>query len=126
VLQGIRDSLLDELYAGEWGAHENDIKKVVESRKGTKKYVQDEVLAQADLVWFIINSLDGRVFVCGSSKGMGEGVQESLVKVAMDKGNLREEDAKEFWDKKKASYHYVTVSLSSLCSMLFICTNVFS
>src|SRR5204862_7760222 len=31
VLQGIRDSLLDELYKGEWGVHEAKVKKVVES-----------------------------------------------------------------------------------------------
>ncbi|KAF8469158.1 hypothetical protein BDZ91DRAFT_792915 [Kalaharituber pfeilii] len=108
VLQGIRDSLLDELYSGEWGVHETKIRRVVESRVGTGRYVQEEVKAQADLVWFIINSLDGRVFVCGSSKGMGEGVEEALVEVAMSKGRLSREEAREFWRKKKEGYQYVT------------------
>jgi sulfite reductase alpha subunit-like flavoprotein len=109
VLQGVRDSLLDELYSGEWGVHENEVKKVVQSRKhsGKGKYVQDEVLAQADLVWFIINSLDGRVFVCGSSKGMGEGVEEALIAVAMKKGNLGHDEAKNFWNLKKEVGQYV-------------------
>lgn len=109
VLQGVRDSLLDELYSGEWGVHESEVKKVVQSRKnsGKGKYVQDEVRAQADLVWFIINSLDGRVFVCGSSKGMGEGVEEALIGVAMQKGNLGPEEAKKFWALKKAAGQYV-------------------
>jgi sulfite reductase alpha subunit-like flavoprotein len=113
VLQGVRDSLLDELYSGEWGVHEDEVKKVVQSRKSTPgsgnkgKYVQDEVRAQADLVWFIINSLDGRVFVCGSSKGMGEGVEEALVDVAMKKGNLGEEEAKSFWALKKDAGQYI-------------------
>ena len=110
VLQGVRDSLLDELYSGEWGVHEDEVKKVVQSRKsdGTQKgkYVQDEVLHQADLVWFVINSLDGRVFVCGSSKGMGEGVEAALVKVAMQKGNLDQKDAEEFWELKRAAGQY--------------------
>ena len=108
VLQGVRDSLLDELYSGEWGVHEDEVKKVVQSRKGGSKgkYVQDEVRAQKDLVWFIINSLDGRVFVCGSSKGMGEGVEKALVDVAMEKGNLRREEARDFWKLKKEAGQY--------------------
>jgi len=109
VLQGVRDSLLDELYSGEWGVHESEVKKVVQSRKssGNRKYVQDEVRAQADLVWFIINSLDGRVFVCGSSKGMGEGVEAALVDVAMRKGNLGREEAQKFWGLKKKAGQYI-------------------
>ena len=110
VLQGIRDSLLDELYAGEWGADEEKLKKVVESRVGTGRYVQEEVRNQADLVWFVINSLDGRIFVCGSSKGMGEGVEDALVDVAMRKGKLRREEAVEFWNNKRNSLQYITVS----------------
>ena len=110
VLQGVRDSLLDELYNGEWGVEEEQVKKVVQSRRGEGRYVQDEVRLQADLVWFVINALDGRVFVCGSSKGMGEGVESALVDVAMDKGNLRREEAVEFWAKKKEAAQYIAVS----------------
>jgi sulfite reductase alpha subunit-like flavoprotein len=107
VLQGVRDSLVDELYSGDWGVHEDKVKKIVQSRKGEKKYVQEEVRAQADLVWFIINALDGRIFVCGSSKGMGEGVEKSLVDVAMGKGNLNEEEARAFWEGKKEAGQYI-------------------
>jgi sulfite reductase alpha subunit-like flavoprotein len=107
VLQGVRDSLLDELYSGDWGVHEDKVKKVVQSRKGEAKYVQDEVRAQADLVWFIINALDGRIFVCGSSKGMGEGVEAALVDVAVAKGNLNLEEAKAFWEEKKHDGQYI-------------------
>ncbi|KHJ35782.1 putative fad binding domain-containing protein [Erysiphe necator] len=109
VLQGIRDSLFDELYRGEWGIHEADLKKVIQSRKpsGQSKYVQDEVRAQADLVWFIINSLDGRIFVCGSSRGMSEGVTRALVDVAKLKGNLDEDDAQQFWSSKKEAGQFV-------------------
>ena len=110
VLQGVRDSLLDELYSGEWGVEEEKVKKVVQSRSGEGRYVQEEVRHQADLVWFIINALDGRVFVCGSSQGMGEGVERALVDVAMDKGNLRQEEAEEFWAKKKDGGQYIAVS----------------
>ena len=110
VLQGVRDSLLDELYSGEWGVEEEKVKKVVQSRRGEGRYVQEEVRHQADLVWFIINALDGRVFVCGSSAGMGEGVERALVDVAMGKGNLRREEAEEFWMKKKEGGQYIAVS----------------
>ena len=110
VLQGVRDSLLDELYSGEWGVEEEKVKKVVQSRRGEGRYVQEEVRHQADLVWFVINALDGRVFVCGSSRGMGEGVERALVDVAMDKGNLRREEAEEFWTKKKDGGQYIAVS----------------
>lgn len=107
VLQGIRDSLVDEIYSGEWGVHEDEVKRVVESRVGEGRYVQQEVINQADLVWYVINAVDGRVFVCGSSKGMGEGVEESLIQVAMKKGNLGEEEAKKYWDLKKQVGQYI-------------------
>ncbi|KAM5356403.1 hypothetical protein ACJ41O_003049 [Fusarium nematophilum] len=107
VLQGIRDSLVDEIYSGEWGVHEDEVKRVVQSRVGTGTYVQEEVRNQADLVWYIINSLDGRIFVCGSSRGMGEGVEEALCDVAMAKGNLEREEAHNFWQLKKEEGKYI-------------------
>ena len=139
LIQGIRDSMLDEIYRGELGDHEKEIKKVVESRvskpppateddvdvtssseeepakvisdtqkeKKVAKYVQDEVRLQADIVWFVINALDGRIFVCGSTKGMGEGVEQALIDVAMDKGNLDYETAKQFWKDKQEGGQYI-------------------
>lgn len=107
VLQGIRDSLVDEIYSGEWGVHEDEVKRVVQSRKGEGRYVQEEVLNQSDLVWFIVNAVDGRVFVCGSSKGMGEGVEDALVEVAMQKGNLERDEARQFWELKKEAGQYI-------------------
>ena len=139
LIQGIRDSMLDEIYRGELGDHEKEIKKVVESRaskpppvaadnfdnassseeeptkvitdaqqqKKVAKYVQDEVRLQADIVWFVINALDGRIFVCGSTKGMGEGVEQALIDVAMDKGNLDYETAKQFWKDKEEGGQYI-------------------
>jgi sulfite reductase alpha subunit-like flavoprotein len=117
LIQGVRDSMLDELYSGELGDHEREIKKVVQSRKtrvGTQteaKYVQDEVRMQADIVWFVINALDGRIFVCGSSKGMGEGVEEALIDITMQKGNLSREEAHEFWARKKEDGQYIAVGI---------------
>ncbi|KAK3052351.1 hypothetical protein LTR09_006561 [Extremus antarcticus] len=143
LIQGIRDSMLDEIYRGELGAHEHDIKKVVQSRakspppvaegegaadvatdstgnagtakvesdtrseRKVAKYVQDEVRLQADIVWYVINAVDGRLFVCGSTQGMGEGVKEALIDVAMDKGKLDRETAKQFWDDKNAAGQYI-------------------
>ncbi|KAI9742580.1 MAG: hypothetical protein M1818_003721 [Claussenomyces sp. TS43310] len=107
VLQGVRDSLLDELYSGEWGLPDHEVRKVVQSRRGAGRYVQEEVLNQAELCWFVINALDGRIFVCGSSQGMGEGVESALVQVAMDMGNLDETAAKEFWQLKKEAGQYI-------------------
>lgn len=115
LIQGVRDSMLDEIYSGELGDHEREIKRVVQSRKfrsgqSETKYVQDEVRLQADIVWFVINALDGRIFVCGSSQGMGEGVERALMEVAMQKGGIGEEEAKEFWAKKKEDGQYIAVS----------------
>ena len=140
LIQGIRDSMLDEIYRGELGDHESEIKRVVESRssapppvetgqpdiepqagdsaltrekkeirkqKKVAKYVQDEVRLQADIVWFVINAIDGRIFVCGSTKGMGEGVESALIDVAMDKGNLDYETARQFWKDKEAAGQYI-------------------
>ncbi|KAI9696666.1 MAG: hypothetical protein M1820_008040 [Bogoriella megaspora] len=139
LIQGVRDSDLDEIYHGELGAEERQIKKVVQSRNSSRKrtkvtdadgaeaanqeleemvednpkisassarYVQDEVRQQADVVWFVANAVDGRVFVVGGT-GMGEGVQKALVEVAMWKGGLNEKEAMEFWDGKKESGQYI-------------------
>jgi sulfite reductase alpha subunit-like flavoprotein len=121
LIQGVRDSSFDELYSGELGDHEREIKKVVQSRKvklpgesNEVKYVQDEVRVQADIVWFVINALDGRIFVCGSSKGMGEGVEESLMDVAMQKGGISRAQAEEFWARKKEDGQYIAVSFDIL------------
>ena len=114
LIQGVRDSMLDEIYSGELGDHEAEIKKVVQSRKyrggDQAKYVQDEVRHQADIVWFVINALDGRIFVCGSSKGMGEGVERALIDVVMQKAGMNESEAVEFWAKKKEDGQYIAVS----------------
>ncbi|TKA63751.1 hypothetical protein B0A55_09964 [Friedmanniomyces simplex] len=141
LIQGIRDAMLDEIYRGELGAHESEIKRVVQSRarapppvgeheagveshsedenaaarvepdtrkeRKVARYVQDEVRQQADIVWFVVNAVDGRVFVCGSTKGMGEGVESALVDVAMDKGGLDAETARQFWDGKKEAGQYI-------------------
>ncbi|KAF2795147.1 hypothetical protein K505DRAFT_302568 [Melanomma pulvis-pyrius CBS 109.77] len=125
LIQGVRDAMLDEIYSGELGDHEQEIKKVVQSRKfragqSEAKYVQDEVKVQADIVWFVVNALDGRIFVCGSSKGMGEGVESALVSVAMQKGNLSEAEANEFWAKKKEDGQYIAVRVLHL-SPVFTC-----
>lgn len=107
VLQGVRDSLVDEIYSGEWGVHEDEVKRVIQSRRGEGRYVQEEVRNQADLVWYISNAVDGRVFVCGSSKGMGEGVEEALVDVAMAKGNLERDEARRYWELKREAGQYI-------------------
>jgi sulfite reductase alpha subunit-like flavoprotein len=129
LIQGVRDSMLDEIYSGELGDHEQEIKKVVQSRKSRggqseAKYVQDEVRMQADIVWFVINALDGRIFVCGSSKGMGQGVEDALVNIAMQKGGIAEAEAREFWAKKKEDGQYIAVSPHP-CSWYDASTNMF-
>ncbi|KAF3357002.1 ABC transporter G family member 1 [Verticillium dahliae VDG1] len=83
------------------------VKRVIQSRTGEGRYVQEEVRNQADLVWYIANAVDGRVFVCGSSKGMGEGVEDALVDVAMSKGNLEREEARKYWDLKREAGQYI-------------------
>lgn len=109
VLQGIRDSLLDEIYSGDWGVQEDRIKTIVQSRGGKHKYVQDAVRHQADLVWFLLNALDGRIFVCGSAKGMGEGVERAVLDVIIDKGNLNGDEAAAFLEGKKEEGQYIAV-----------------
>ncbi|WPH03210.1 Hypothetical protein R9X50_00608700 [Acrodontium crateriforme] len=135
LIQGIRDRKYDELYVGELGEHEGDIKRVVQSRvtepvkamevetpvsgsdteqnapeiseKKVSKYVQDELRQQADVVWFAINAIDGRIFVCGSTKGMGEGVESALIDIAMDKGPMDLETARQFWVNKREQGQYI-------------------
>jgi sulfite reductase alpha subunit-like flavoprotein len=61
------------------------------------------------LVWFVINALDGRIFSVGS-KGMGEGVAQALIDVAVQKGNLDRQQAEEFWAVKKEAGQYIAES----------------
>ena len=63
----------------------------------------------ADLVWFVINALDGRVFVCGSSKSMRKSAKATLMNVVMDKGGWNKQQAQEFWARKKAGGQYIAV-----------------
>ncbi|KAL8965713.1 MAG: hypothetical protein Q9183_003719, partial [Haloplaca sp. 2 TL-2023] len=112
VVQGIRDSLLDEIYSGDWGVQEDRIKTIVQSRGGKHEYVQDAVRGQADLVWYLLNALDGRIFVCGSAKGMGEGVERALLDVIIDKGNLNGDEAASFLDGKTKEGQYIAVSFA--------------
>lgn len=146
LVQGVRNSNLDELYSGELGKYEHQIKKVVQSRGSSRKhspaaidraqahdlsegtqtasqiadahqkwkasqnearYVQDELRQQADVVWDIIRNVDGKIFVCGSSKGMGEGVEEALVEIAMQKAGHSRAGAEQFWKEMKESNKYV-------------------
>lgn len=148
LVQGVRDSSVDELYSGELGKYEGQIKKVVQSRawmrqqkkqelnhhshsendltalkmrakrdagarahflNGDKesRYVQDEVRQQANIVWDVIHAVDGRIFVCGSSKGMGEGVEHALRDVAKEKGGWDEAGAAQFWEEQKANGRFV-------------------
>ena len=163
LVQGIRDSSVDELYSGELGQFESQIKRVVQSRGGKakqsgarpsaqhfnqsendlaalrsrtegpiktaaqkrireqllrrssnfnevneeSKYVQDEVRQQGDIVWDIIHSVDGRIFVCGSSKGMSEGVEQALRHIAKEKGGWNDEGAARFWQEQKEKGRFV-------------------
>jgi len=59
VLQGVRGSLLDELYSDNWGVHDEEVKNVVQSRRSKDRFVGEEVCMQAELAWFIVNALDG-------------------------------------------------------------------
>lgn len=165
LVQGVRDSSVDELYSGELGKYESQIKKVVQSRAWMRKlkdkkphvdnhrrsesdlatlrrdsedaspapvsrnieqrdflsrrdsnfaagnqesrYVQDEVLQQADVVWDVIHAVDGRIFVCGSSKGMGEGVEKALRDVAKEKGGWDDKGASRFWEEQREQGRFV-------------------
>ena len=150
LVQGVRDSSVDELYSGELGQYESQIKKVVQSRALQKKrnslldhhyhsesdlttlrkrqtererlerrssnfrkgdqesrYVQDEVRQQGDIVWDVIHAVDGRIFVCGSSKGMGEGVEHALKEVAMERGGWDKAGAEKFWQEQKDNGRFV-------------------
>lgn len=170
LVQGVRNADLDELYSGELGQYEQDIKRVVQSRKSNRsknpikkladrlsqsaghsasetnlmalqdgrngststvdttssviedhgiakerwqepqsesRYVQDELRQQSDVVWDIVRSVDGRIFVCGSSKGMGEGVEQALIDIVKEKGGMDDEAAKNFWKEAKEANKYV-------------------
>ncbi|KAH6664544.1 sulfite reductase flavoprotein alpha-component [Verticillium dahliae] len=91
VLQGIRDSLVDEIYSGEWGVHEDEVKRVIQSRTGEGRYVQEEVRNQADLVGTLPMPSTVASLSAGAARAWVRAVEDALVDVAMSKGNLERE-----------------------------------
>ncbi|KAG4304898.1 hypothetical protein PORY_001573 [Pneumocystis oryctolagi] len=98
VIQGCRNAKLDEIYHGEWGllnASQNRI--IVESRSGKKEHVQDEVKRRGKLIWDIINSKDGRIYVCGIGAPYIKSLDDCFIEIAMEWGGYNREDAVKKW-----------------------------
>ena len=51
------------------------------SEQYEKKYVQDVIKEEKDLVWKLIDEEDAVLFVCGSGSRMGSGVREALLEI---------------------------------------------
>ncbi|EMR09996.1 hypothetical protein PNEG_01754 [Pneumocystis murina B123] len=98
IIQGCRDSKLDEIYSGEWGLFNTSKNRIiVESRAGKKEHVQDEIRRKGKLIWDVVNRKDGRIYVCGPGIIFTKSIDECLIKIAMEQGGYTREDAIKKW-----------------------------
>ncbi|KAF7545209.1 hypothetical protein G7Z17_g9363 [Cylindrodendrum hubeiense] len=107
VLHGTIDSMGEEIGNDSWGVPESQVKRVVQHEDNISGHMHEEILKQSELVWYIINSLDGLLFTRGSSIIFSEGLEDALVDVAMAKGHLEREEARNFWQLKKEQGCYI-------------------
>lgn len=61
-----------------------------------KVYVQDILKQQAELVYELLHSKNGIVYVCGSSGKMPRAVRAALVKIFVDCGQMEESTAEDY------------------------------
>ncbi|KTW25925.1 hypothetical protein T552_03199 [Pneumocystis carinii B80] len=98
IIQGCRDSKLDEIYSGEWGLFNTSKNRIiVESRVGKKEHVQDIIKQKGKLIWEVINSKDGRIYVCGPGITFTRSIDECLIRIAMEQEGYTREDAIKKW-----------------------------
>ncbi|OLL26621.1 putative FAD-binding protein [Neolecta irregularis DAH-3] len=96
VIQGCRDCHVDEIYCGEWGG-DYSARTIVESRRGRKEYVQDEIRRQGKTIWRVLNKENGAIYACGSGKGMAQDIMDALVDVGIEHGRLTPDESRKTW-----------------------------
>jgi NADPH-ferrihemoprotein reductase len=76
------------------------------SRDTSKKvYVQHKLEEHADMVWELLKT--GSFYICGDAKRMATDVNQTLEKIAMNKGNMSENAAKEWIKSLRSQNRYL-------------------
>ncbi|KAI4181091.1 MAG: hypothetical protein LQ348_005086 [Seirophora lacunosa] len=100
LFYGCRNKDADFFYHEEWKALKETMPLKVYTAfsrdQKAKLYVQDVLVQQAELVYDLLHSQCGMVYVCGSSGKMPKGVRIALVNIFQSKGKMEESVAEDY------------------------------
>lgn len=89
-LKSMEESLIDLESVSELGDKLNIIYALSQESTQPKRYVQDVLLENADLIIKHIKEENGSIFVCGNAMGMAHGVSHALIEIfAGDVGDTK-------------------------------------
>lgn len=111
---GCRNRKHDYIYEQELSGFEENktlnLLHVAFSRdQGHKVYVQDKIdeAETRKQLWKLLHEQNGRFYVCGDARLMAKAVHQSLIKIAMEEGNMSEPAASEYIDNLQKSGRYL-------------------
>ncbi|KAI4255298.1 MAG: hypothetical protein L6R42_006804, partial [Xanthoria sp. 1 TBL-2021] len=100
LFYGGRNQGADFFYRKEWDFLEEEMPLKVFAAfsrdQPAKVYVQDMLKQQSELVYELLHSKDGIVYVCGSSGKMPRAVRAALVEVFVDRGKMDSSAAEDY------------------------------
>lgn len=100
LFYGCRSKKADFFYREEWDSLKDKMPLKVFTAfsrdQKAKVYVQDVLKQQSELVYDLLHSQDGLVYVCGSSGRMPKAVRAALVDVFRSCGNMEESAAEDY------------------------------
>lgn len=100
LFYGCRNQEADFFYNEEWKALKETMPLKVYTAfsrdQKAKLYVQDVLVQQAELVYDLLHSQCGMVYVCGSSGKMPKAVRIALVNIFQSKGKMEESVAEDY------------------------------
>ncbi|KAL8966171.1 MAG: hypothetical protein Q9197_006137 [Variospora fuerteventurae] len=100
LFYGCRNEKADFFYREEWESMKEAMPLKVYTAfsrdQAAKLYVQDVLVRQAELIYDLLHSQDGMVYVCGSSGKMPKAVRIALVSIFQSKGEMEESVAEDY------------------------------
>ena len=110
LFYGCRNEEADFFYSEEWEILKKEMPLKVFTAfsrdQKAKVYVQDILKQQAELVYNLLHSMCGLVYVCGSSGRMPQAVRAALVHIFSSCGNMNEASAEDYLQSMEKEGRY--------------------
>lgn len=71
-----------------------------------KQYVQDLLWLNRDRVWKYLKEEKAHIYICGDGRYMAKCVDQTLHRIAVERGNMNENDAIEFFEQLERTGRY--------------------